>query len=72
VARQPDGPLIIHGCETRSCRTFPHWIGLGVGDGQYRNQTVVLSAGCWTLTATVGGNKVGAITLPAAAAVAGR
>jgi len=72
VAHQRTGPLIIHGREARSGRTFTQWIGLGAGDGQYPSQTVVPSAGCWTLTATADGKKVGAITLPAAAAVAGR
>jgi len=28
------------------------------------------SAGCWTITVTIGGDKVGAITLPVAAAAA--
>jgi hypothetical protein len=72
VARQRAGPLVIHGREASSGRTFTQWIGLGVGDGQYPSQTMVPSAGCWTLTAAIGGKKVGAITLPAAAAVADR
>jgi hypothetical protein len=70
VARQRAGPLVIHGREASSGRTFTQWIGLGVGDGQYPSQTVVPGAGCWTLTATIGGVKAGAITVPAAAAAA--
>lgn len=72
VARQRAGPLVIHGREASSSRTFSQWIGLGVGDGQYPSLTVVPSAGCWTLTATIGGEKVGAITVPVAAAIAVR
>ena len=72
VARQRAGPLVIHGREASSGRTFTQWIGLGVGDGQYPSRTVVPSAGCWTLTATIGGEKVGAITVPVAALIAGR
>ena len=68
VARQRTGPLIIHGREASSGRTYTQPIGLGVGQGLYPSQTVVPSAGCWTLTATIGGDKVGAITLPVAAA----
>jgi hypothetical protein len=72
VARQRAGPLVIHGREASSGRTFTQWIGLGVGDGQYPSLTVVPSVGCWTLTVTIGGEKAGAITVPVAAAIAGR
>jgi hypothetical protein len=71
VARQRTGPLVIHGREASSGHIFTQSIGLGVGQGLYPSQTVVPGAGCWTLTVTIGGDKVGAITVPVAAAAAG-
>jgi hypothetical protein len=69
VARHRAGPLVIHGREGSSGRTFTQSIGLGVGHGLYPSRIVVPGTGCWTLTAIVSGEKVGGITVPVAAAV---
>lgn len=60
--------LLIRGTEARSGRTFTQQV-TGIGGGQFPSVPVVPSAGCWTLTETVAGRTVGAITIPVAAAV---
>lgn len=58
--------LVIHGRERATGRVFTQAVS-GIGGGQFPSVPVVPAAGCWTLTETVGGRTVGAVTLPVSA-----
>jgi len=55
--------MTVQGREQRSGRTFSQ-VMEGIGGGQFPTVPVVPSAGCWTLTVSVSGRDVGAITIP--------
>lgn len=55
--------LVIHGREAATGRTFVQSV-TGIGAGQFPSSPAVPRAGCWTLTADVGGTTAGSITIP--------
>lgn len=55
--------ITIRGREHGSGRTFSQVVQ-GIGGGQFPSVPVVPTAGCWTLTESVDGQDVGAITIP--------
>lgn len=61
--------LVVRGKERASGRSFSQVVE-GIGGGQFPSVPVVPSAGCWTLTGSIGGREVGAITIPVVAALA--
>jgi hypothetical protein len=68
VAGGRDDPLVIHGSESDSGKSFTQKVD-GIGNGQYPSIPVVPSAGCWTLAESVAGQHVGSITVPVAPAI---
>jgi len=66
----PDGgdTLVIRGVEAASGRHFIQTVA-GIGGGQFPSVPVVPGKGCWTLTESVGGRTVGAITIPVSTAL---
>ncbi len=66
----PDGgdTLVIHGVEATSGRSFTQRFA-GIGGGQFPSAPVVPSEGCWTLTESIAGKTVGAITIPVTTAL---
>lgn len=55
--------MTVRGEELASGRTFRQ-VMTGIGGGQFPSVPVVPSAGCWTLTESIDGRDVGAITIP--------
>lgn len=60
--------LVIRGVEATSGRTFTQTV-VGIGAGQFPSVPVLPGAGCWTLTESIAGKTVGAITIPVTTAL---